>query len=405
MGIVVLFNIEKYICHYQLYHYDWPTRISMRVTNLWSFRKITSANCALCSKRSISSAKSVIKDHARTALKTFQKEVRSAILTKVFIIVRFATTLDQWIHKTKFWGTLWTILISSAMTNVNRLILSTICWNTNRETSVGLGTKDLRISSQNQKRLLHNRSLRIQPLLLPLRRRLFLWRNLCSQVKVSRIRGQPLECAICCKKTPKIFMLLISKIHPVEFSKGDFKTNFHIISKLWMAQMDNFTWLVEETTKEMTNHFIIFLRFKLQIHITLSSVTPWSIQDTDIQPSGLVRNSSLLPDPEKKKIVLKSNVKCTTQISTFGLKCQISMLVDIITLLAHLTISLFTSFAESPMPLESTSTLLRNTIMIRKRDGKSLKSALNFLVIDKVAVLFRETTKISLFSVDSQVDS
>ena len=66
----------------------------MRVINLWSFRKTTSASYASCLKRSISSAKSVIKVHARTALKISQKEAKSATLTKEFTIVQSVTTLD-----------------------------------------------------------------------------------------------------------------------------------------------------------------------------------------------------------------------------------------------------------------------------------------------------------------------
>jgi len=172
-----------------------------------------------------------------------------------------------------------------------------------------------------------------------------------------------------------------------------------------MAQTDNFTWLVEETTKEMTKHFIIFLRFKLQIHITLSNVIPWNIQDTAIQLFGSERNLLLWQDQGKKKIVPKSNVRCTILISTFGLKCLISTLVDIIILLALSMTSSFMFSAELQMLLENISTPSRNTITIRKRDGRRLKSAPNFLVIGKVAVSFREITKISLSSVDSQADS
>lgn len=172
-----------------------------------------------------------------------------------------------------------------------------------------------------------------------------------------------------------------------------------------MVQLGNFIWLVEETTKEMTKPFIIFLRSKLQIHITLSNVIPWNIQDTGIQPFGSEKNSSLSLDLEKKKIVPKLNVKCTILISIFGLKCLISTLVDTIILPAPSTISSFMFFAELPMQLESISILSRNTITIKKRDGKWLKLAPNFLVIGKDAVSFREITKISLFSVDSQADS
>ena len=67
----------------------------MRVTSLWSFRKIMSASYASCSKRNILSAKNVIKDHAKTASKISLKEVKSVTLTKVFIIVQSATMLDQ----------------------------------------------------------------------------------------------------------------------------------------------------------------------------------------------------------------------------------------------------------------------------------------------------------------------
>ena len=171
-----------------------------------------------------------------------------------------------------------------------------------------------------------------------------------------------------------------------------------------MAQTDNFTWLVEETIKEMMNPFITFLRFKLQTHITLSNVIPWSIQDTAIQPFGLVKNSSLLLDQEKRKTVPKSNVKCITLISIFGLKCLISMLVDIIILLAPSTINSFMFSAELQMLLESISTLSRNTTMTQRRDGRLLRSVPNFSEIDKVAVSSKETIKTSLSSVDFQAD-
>lgn len=118
-----------------------------------------------------------------------------------------------------------------------------------------------------------------------------------------------------------------------------------------------------------------------------------------------MKSSSLLLDLEKRKIALKSNVKCTTLISIFGLKCQISTLVDIITRLAPSTTNSSTFFAELPMLLESISTPSRNMTTIRKRDGKLLKSVPNFSVIDKVAVSSKEITKISLSLVDSQADS
>ena len=51
----------------------------------------------------------------------------------------------------------------------------------------------------------------------------------------------------------------------------------------------------------------------------------------DTQPSGLEKSLSLSLDLEKRKIVPKSNVKCTILISIFGLRCQTSMLEDIIT--------------------------------------------------------------------------
>ena len=291
------------------------------------------------------------------------------------------------------------------MTSVNKFMLLLIIWNTSKEISAILDIKDNRRSNQNQnKSQWLNRSCSNQPRQFS-RRQLFLSLNLCFQVKITRIRDLPSECAICCKKTPKTFTLLISKIHPVEFSKEEFKINSHIISKLLMAQTDNFTWSVEETTKEMTNLFITFSRFKLQTHITLSNVIPWNIQDTDIQLFGLVKSSSLLLDLEKRKIALKSSVKCTTLISIFGLKCLISMLVDIITHHALSTTSSSMFFAELPMLLESISTPSRNMTTIRKRDGKLLKSVPNFSVIDKVAVSSKEITKISLSSEDSQADS
>jgi len=206
--------------------------ISMRTTNLWSFRKTTSASYVSCSKKSISNAKSAIKVRARIASKTSQKEARNVISTKVFIIVRSVIMLDQWILKTKFWEILWTILTLFAMTNVNKLILSMIWINTNKETSVGLVTKDPQTRNQDDKNLLLSQSLNSQELLLSSNSQLFLLLSLSLQVKMSKTQDQPRECATCCKKTQRIFTLLISKIHQVEFSKVDFKINSHIIFKL-----------------------------------------------------------------------------------------------------------------------------------------------------------------------------
>lgn len=319
--------------------------------------------------------------------------------------VRSAPRLVNLIHKTRFWRMWWTILTLNAMTSARKFILSLIMWDTSKEISVMLVIRDNRRSNQNRNRSRWLNQWCSNKLRQFSRRQLFLSLNLCFRVKIIRIRDLRSECAICCKKIPKTSTLLISKIHPVESSKVEFKINSHIISKLSTAQMDNFTWSAEETTKEMTNHFTTFSRSKLQTHITLSNVIPWNIQDTDIQPFGLVKSSSLLPDLEKRKIVPKSSVKCTTLISIFGLKCRISILVDIITRLAPSTTSSSMFFAELPMLLESISTPSRNMTTIKKRDGRLLKSVPNFSVIGKVAELFKEITKISLSLVDSQADS
>jgi len=283
--------------------------------------------------------------------------------------VRFAPKLANLIHKTRFWRMWWTILTLNAMTSADKFILSLIMWDTSKEISAMLVIRDNR-SNQDRSRSQWLNQWCSNKLRQFSRHQLFLLLNLCFREKSIRIRDLRSECAICCRKTPKTSTLLISRILPVESSKVEFKINSHIISKLSTAQMDNFTWSVEETTKEMTNHFTTFSRFKLQTLITLSNVTQWNIQDTDTQPFGLVKSSSLLPDLEKRKIAPKSSVKCTTLISIFGLKCPISILVDIITPPAPSTTSSSMFFAELPMLLESISTPSRNMTTIRKRDGR-----------------------------------
>ena len=171
-----------------------------------------------------------------------------------------------------------------------------------------------------------------------------------------------------------------------------------------MDPMVSFTWSVEVIIRKMRARFTTYGRLRLNKTTQWSRETQWSIQGTDIQPVGLEKNSLLLRDPERKKTSLKLKLKCTTQISIFGLKCQTLTLEDIIILRAHSQIKLFSSFVESPTKQENISTQLKDTTTSVRNPGLWSTLIRNFSLRDKAVVLSKQTVKTFLSLVDSPVN-
>ena len=159
--------------------------------------------------------------------------------------------------------------------------------------------------------------------------------------------------------------------------------------------MVSFTLLVVAITKKMRALYTIFLKSRWIKTTLWSRETQWSIQDMVTQLAGSEKSSLLSLAQERKKTSLRLKLKCTTQISISGLRCLIWMLVDIITHLAHSLKKPFSCFVVLPIKLESTSTLLRDTIMPGKNHGLWSILIKNFSQKDKDVASFREMDKIS----------
>ena len=90
---------------------------------------------------------------------------------------------------------------------------------------------------------------------------------------------------------------------------------FRTISNVFkILILNNFTWLVEVITKAIMKHYTPCTKSRSTIITSSSSAILWSIQDMVTLLAGSQRSSLLSPVPERKKIHLKLNAKCTILI-------------------------------------------------------------------------------------------